>query len=304
MPSPVNFILKQRVMRLRAAVPTAAAIARFGRRLPPLWPAHCLVCREPCAAQSAQTASACAPRAVGLCPSCRVDLPWNRSACARCALPMPLPTAACGCCLRRPPPLTETRAVFVYGPPLDRLLPRLKFHDDLAAGRLLAEVMAMEFARMRESDADPDADPHADTDVDTVAVSALGNAVRSRPDALIPLPLHRKRLRGRGYDQALELARPMAKQLGLPLRLDVLQRERDTSPQSRLNAAARRKNLRGAFTVNIDAIADAARSTPPLAHVVLIDDVMTTGATLHAAADALLRAGVARVDAWVCARVA
>jgi ComF family protein len=206
-----------------------------------------------------------------------------------------MPIAACGRCLRRPPPLTEARAAFVYGPPLDRLLPRLKFHDDLAAGRLLAGLMAEEFARMRECD--------AVADVDTASASAIGHAASGRPDALIPLPLHRTRLRSRGYDQALELARPLAKRFDIPLRIDLLQRDRDTSPQSRLNAAARRKNLRGAFTVNIDAIANAARPTPPLAHVVLIDDVMTTGATLHAAADALLRAGITRVDAWVCARV-
>ncbi len=299
MPSPVNFILKQRIM----AVATAAALVRFSRRLPPLWPAYCLVCREPCSTQAGPPAIADAPAGAGLCTSCRVDLPWNRSACARCALPMPVPTAACGRCLRRPPPLTETRAVFVYGPPLDRLLPRLKFHDDLAAGRLLAGLMAEEFARMRECDAnaDVDCDADVDADVDAAAASAIGHAASGRPDALVPLPLHRMRLRSRGYDQALELARPLAKQFDIPLRIDLLQRQRNTSPQSRLNAAARRKNLRGAFAVNI-AVAMRSSSALP-AHVVLIDDVMTTGATLHAAADALLRAGVARVDAWVCARV-
>lgn len=288
MPSPVNFILKRRVMHLHAALPTAASLARFGRSLPPLWPAHCLVCREPCPAQSDPTAIAPMPNATGLCACCRLALPWNRSACARCALPMPMPTAACGRCLRRPPPLTEARAAFVYGPPLDRLLPRLKFHDDLAAGRLLAGLMAEEFARMRECD--------AVADVDTVATSALGNVVRSRPDALVPLPLHHKRLRSRGYDQALELAKPLAHTLRIPLLDDALVRVRETAPQSRLDAPARRRNLRRAFAVRPDA-------TLP-AHVALIDDVMTTGATLHAAADALLRAGVTRVDAWVCARVA
>ncbi len=152
---------------------------------------------------------------------------------------------------------------------------------------------------MRECDADADVD--CDADVDAAAASAIGHAASGRPDALVPLPLHRTRLRSRGYDQALELARPLAKQFDIPLRIDLLQRDRDTSPQSRLNAAARRKNLRGAFAVNISVAMRSSSALP--AHVVLIDDVMTTGATLHAAADALLRAGVARVDAWVCARV-
>lgn len=115
------------------------------------------------------------------------------------------------------------------------------------------------------------------------------------PAVLIPIPLHAARLRRRGYDQALELARPLARQLGLPLVIDVLRRGRETAPQSRLDAAQRRRNLRGAFQV------DRSTALPP--HVVLVDDVMTTGATLHAAAVALRRAGVARVDAWVCARV-
>ena len=104
--------------------------------------------------------------------------------------------------------------------------------------------------------------------------------------------LHVSRLRLRGYDQTLELARPLARRLGLPL-VTGLRRVRATAAQSELDAATRRRNLRNAFV--------AAGSLP--AHVALVDDVMTTGATLQAAARALRRAGVERVDAWVCARV-
>lgn len=228
---------------------------RLGKVLGRLWPQHCLVCQE---AGELPDHS--------LCPACRLALPWNRSACLRCSLPLPVPAAACGHCQRRPPPLTVAHAAFRYEAPLDRLLPRLKFHDDLAAGRLLGGLMAEAFAGAE------------------------------RPDALIPLPLHRKRLRSRGFDQTLELAKPLARGLHLPLMDDILIRMRETAPQSRLGAAARRRNLRRAFAVT----PGAALPT----HVALIDDVMTTGATLHAAADALLRAGVVRVDAWVCARVA
>ena len=171
----------------------------------------------------------------------------------------------CGACLRHPPALTHTRAVFVYGFPLDRLVPRFKFHRDLAAGRLMAELMA----------------------------GALASA--PRPDALVPVPLHVRRLRQRGYDQALELARPLADALSLPLRTDLLRRSRSTAPQSELHAGQRQRNVARAFVV--------PPGVAPPAHVCLVDDVMTTGATLQAAARALLGAGATRVDAWVCARV-
>lgn len=198
-----------------------------------------------------------------LCAACAANLRWNVPACPRCALPLATIAPACGQCLRRPPPLDETRAAFVYAPPLDRLLLRFKFHRDLAAGNLLSSLMA-----------------------DTFAGAAMGGA-------LIPLPLHRSRLRSRGYDQALELAVPLARSLRIPLLGDRLIRQRNTVPQSELDAAARRRNLHDAFRV---------LGTPPK-HAILLDDVMTTGTTLHAAARALRRAGAQRVDAWVCARV-
>jgi ComF family protein len=200
-----------------------------------------------------------------VCAACHAGLPWQGPACTRCALPLPT-TGVCGHCLQQTSPLDAVHAAFDYAFPLDRLLPRLKFHADFACGRVLAQCMTERFA------------------------------VLPRPAAIVPLPLHRARLRRRGYDQALELARPLAKALGLPLRGDVLHRCKATSAQSRLDADARQHNLRGAFAVNPAAVLPA--------HLVLIDDVMTTGATLHAAARALRDAGVARVDAWVCARVA
>jgi ComF family protein len=217
------------------------------------WPAHCLACGGRGEAGR------------DLCAACHAALPWLRTACPRCALPLPTPAAACGECLRKPPPLHAVHAPFFYAPPLDRLLPRFKFHGDLAAGRLLAALM-LESAPSMPNDA-----------------------------VIVPVPLHHKRLRQRGYDQALELAKPLAVARGLPLRDDLLHRARATAAQSRLHADQRKRNLRNAFEV------DASTALPTC--VVLIDDVMTTGATLHAAAKGLRRAGVERVEAWVCARV-
>lgn len=225
--------------------------------IPAPWPwlfaLRCLVCGEPGAAGR------------DLCSACHQSLPWQGPACLRCALPMPR-VDTCGNCLQHPPPLTEAHAVFDYAFPLDRLLPRLKFHGDFAAGRVLAQAMAARCVLL------------------------------PRPDALLPVPLHHARLRQRGYDQALELASPLARALQLPLLECALHRRKHTSAQSLLDAGARQRNLRGAFGVA------GGRALP--AHVVLIDDVMTTGATLHAATRTLLDAGVERVDAWVCARVA
>ena len=223
-----------------------------------LFALRCLVCGEPGA------------NGRDLCASCHSALPWEGPACLRCALPLPQ-AGLCGDCLQTArhqggPALDETHAAFEYAFPLDRLLPRLKFHRDFAAGRVLAQCMAERYASL------------------------------PRPDALLPVPLHRARLRRRGYDQALELAKPLARALSLPLLDDVLHRHKTTTAQSRLDADARQRNLRDAF-----AVAPGAKLP---AHVVLLDDVMTTGATLHAAARALRMAGARRVDAWVCARVA
>lgn len=220
-----------------------------------LWPARCLVCDAPCSGTADGR---------DLCARCELNLPWNTVACPLCAAPLPLPAPACGNCLRRPPPLHGVRAAFLYARPIDRLLTMLKFDEGLPAARLLASLMHDTFAGAE------------------------------RPAALTPIPLHRQRLRERGYDQALELARPLARALRLPLFPNLLRRQRPSAPQSRLGRLERRRNVRDVFTVEGD-------HRPP-DHLVLFDDVMTTGATLYSAARALRRAGVARIDAWVCAR--
>lgn len=219
-----------------------------------LWPTRCLACDDP------------GLDGLDLCAACEAALPENDSACPCCALPVPEAGRVCGTCLAGiAGPITEVHAAFRYAAPLDRLLPRLKFAGDLAAGRLVSQLMA---ERLRGV---------------------------PRPKAIIPVPLHRARLRQRGFDQALELARPLGRALGLPVLDGALVRAKATQEQSRLSAIARRRNLKDAF--------QAWPKLPLPDHVVIVDDVMTTGATLRAAAAALKRAGVKRVDAWVAARV-
>lgn len=199
-----------------------------------------------------------------LCGPCAGELPRNATCCARCALPLPGPAALCGACQRRPPPWDSAWAPFRYGWPLDRLEARYKFGRELAAGRTLAALWQR-------------ATPPADL-----------------PALIVPVPLHRTRLRQRGYNQALELARPLGRALGVPVRHDVLLRQRATVAQTELDAPARRRNVRGAF-----ALREGVRLP---AHVTLLDDVMTTGATLAECARLLRRAGVARVQVWALAR--
>lgn len=169
----------------------------------------------------------------------------------------------CGRCLRDPPAFDSARAAFEYRFPVDRLVQRFKFAGDLAIGRWLGERLA--------------------------------GAVRpaERPDLLVAPPLTPARLRERGFNQAIELARAVARDRGVPLALDALRRVRETAHQPGLGRRARRENLRSAF---------AAQGRWPDAHVAVIDDVMTTGATAEALARALKAAGAARVSVWVLAR--
>jgi len=207
-----------------------------------------------------------APGANGadLCADCASELPRNVSCCARCALPLALPAALCGECQRRLPPWDAAWAPFRYAWPLDRLESRFKFGRDLAAGRVLAAQWQ--------------------TQPRTLELPAL----------ILPVPLHQGRLRQRGYNQALELAAPLAKAFGVLIRPDLLQRIRATPAQTELDAVTRRRNLRGAFALREGA-------TLP-AHVAIVDDVMTTGATLAECARVLRRAGVQRIDVWALAR--
>jgi ComF family protein len=217
-------------------------------------PAACLVCGERGDGEA------------DLCHACRTDLPWNDSACARCALPLPAPAPACGACLTDPPPLSAAWAALRYEAPIDRLLPRFKFHAGLAEGRLLAALMA----------------------------ERLPAGLLDGVDLVVPMPLHRTRLGRRGYNQALELALPLLRSTPRPLAVDALRRVRATPPQSELDAAGRRRNVRGAFE------ADASRVQGRC--VLLVDDVITTGATIAEAAQTLIRAGAREVRALAVAR--
>jgi len=203
-----------------------------------------------------------------LCPGCEQSLPALHHACPRCAIPYEHPDTHgdCGACQKQPPAFTRATALYHYAPPVDHFIRALKFHQQLGLARLLGEQLARRLA------------PAA-----------------PRPELIIPVPLHGARLRERSYNQALEIARPVARALGVPLDFRSLERVRATAPQTGMTIDARRKNLRGAFALRND---DVVRNR----HVVLVDDVMTTGSTVQAAAQCLRASGAREVDIWVIAR--
>jgi ComF family protein len=197
-----------------------------------------------------------------ICPDCANELPRVVAACPRCALPA-TNGERCGACLAAPPPYAATIAAWQYRFPVDRLLHAFKYGGRLA----LAEPLAIALAD---------------------AVSARG---APWPDRLLALPLSARRQRARGFNHAREIARRVASRTGVPLGPG-LRRVRDTPPQAGLAQAARVRNVRRVFEAS------------PLTGltVAIVDDVMTTGATLGAAAAAARDAGAARVEAWVVAR--
>jgi len=206
----------------------------------------------------------CGASGAVLCAGCRNDLPRLGPACRRCAAPLHA-GEVCGPCQRRPPPFDAAFAAFRYRPPLDHLLRQAKFHQRLECADLLGELLAEQLAGRPEP----------------------------LPEAILPVPLHPRRLWRRGYNQALELARPVARRLDLPLSPHLCRRIRATPAQSGLPAAARRRNLRGAFTVG---------HHPLPSHLAILDDILTTGSTVGELAQTLRRAGVRRVEVWAVAR--
>lgn len=219
-----------------------------------LWPADCLLC------------GGSAGAGPNLCAGCAGDLPWIETACPACGLALP-GIYSCPRCQRRAPAFSGALCALRYEPPVTWLVYQLKYRRRLAAADALGAALVR---RLRALDG------------------------TRRPDVLVPVPLHPSRLRARGYNQALELARSVAPALDLPLRAGALRRVRSTPPQTGMTSRReRRRNLAGAFV-----------APRPLggAAVALLDDVLTTGATAEAAARALRRAGAARVEVWAAAR--
>jgi len=220
-----------------------------------LFPVHCRLC------------GARAETGTSLCAGCLDDLPWLESACPVCASPVAGRQCAgpCGRCQQRAPAFDGTTALFHYAPPVDYLIQRLKFSGELAIAPLLSGLLEQH----------------------------IRHRATPLPGLVLPVPLHRSRLRERGYNQATELARRLGRSLGIPVDYRLCKRCRKTATQSLLPAGERRRNLRNAFSVT---------RMLQERHVAVVDDVMTSGHTVNELARTLKRAGAERVEVWVIAR--
>jgi ComF family protein len=197
-----------------------------------------------------------------LCEACERELPSSTSACPRCAL-AGSSNAECGACLADPPHYDASCAAFIYTYPVDALIQALKYGGQLALAGLFAHKLQQR----------------------------IGQA--AGVDLIVPLPLHPARLAERGFNQAGEIAKAMSRASGISMDAHVARRVRDTAPQTALPWRERTANMRQAFSCERDLAG---------LNVAVIDDVMTTGATLNEFARTLKRSGAARVQNWVVAR--
>ena len=231
--------------------------ANMGKRLiEAVYPPRCVLCKRP----------GC--RQMDICIECYQAMPWIPTGCSQCALPIPAdsnPGVKCGNCLQKPPRFDHSMSLFEYEKEAVTLIQQLKFNEKLAYSRLLGSLLA----------------------------DKVEQQLDSYPELLLPVPLFYKRLRKRGFNQSVEIARIVSKRLNIPFEIHTVVRLRDTKAQTGLDKKQRRKNIRGAFEV-----------IQPLQakYIAIIDDVVTTTSTANELTGVLKRNGVKRVDVWSIAR--
>lgn len=199
---------------------------------------------------------------LAVCNDCIDSIPTQEHTCPRCAYPLSV-SASCGQCLLHPPEQNSSFSLFLYQNPVDRLIAEMKYHDKIHLCHFFAELMSQQLI------------------------------LRTQPQALIPVPLHAKRLRERGYNQSVELSQALSTRLNIPTLTDHISRIKNTSPQARLPYKKRKQNLKGAFSIEQSDLPE---------HVAIIDDVLTSGHTANEVARTLRKAGVMIIEVWTIAR--
>jgi len=224
----------------------------------------------------------------GLCPACLDDFPLNRIACDRCGNELPKliesnepiealkePTTyiaprICGECMKTPPAWHTLNALCQYDYPASNMIQSLKYNAQFANAKILSQLFLSKLKSELEKSPDTEL-----------------------PQCIMPVPLHPKRQKQRGFNQAIELARPIAKALAIPLDIESCIRQTDTPSQAGLDKLLRLQNLVGAFVL---------KQIPPYKHIVIFDDVVTTGNTVRSLCKLLHKAGIEKVDVWCIAR--
>jgi ComF family protein len=205
-----------------------------------------------------------------LCIDCQHSLPLLKNGCLACARPLPSTSHATHCqlCVQHPPPFDVTHALFLYEQPITQLILELKFKQSLANARILGELLAQQ-------------------------IRQHWYAQKTLPDVIIPIPLHAARIKQRGFNQAHEIARPIATAIQRPIKYHGVHRVKSTRAQATLNVIDREKNIQDAFAINLDLSQQ---------HIAVIDDVITTGETIKEFCKMLRQAGAQKIDVWCCAR--
>ncbi len=215
---------------------------------------------------------------ISLCCNCYRDLPWMLGACKQCGIvckDCDANSPVCGNCQKKAPAVDYTLSALHYVSPVDYLVTELKFRKQLTSAAILSELL-YQFLEPRLN-------------------REMGHK-ESTPDLIIPVPLHKKRLISRGFNQAVELAKPLVRKFSIPMARNSVSRTKNTLPQSDLDAAQRRKNIRNSFQI------ENKQQLIHASHVVIVDDVVTTGATCNELARLLKKSGVQKVGVWSVAR--
>ena len=209
--------------------------------------------------------------AISLCGACRIDLPRIEHACKRCALPMRSGnndgSMVCGACMSQKNHFDYAESLFFYENPIDYLIGQMKFHQQLSVAAVLADLLKNYFGKKELE--------------------------HGMPQLIIPMPLYKKRLVERGFNQSVEIAKPLAKLLEIPIAKELVERSKPTKPQTHLNKKQRRDNVLGCFEII---------NQPTASHIVILDDVVTTGATVNELAKVLKKTGVKKIGVWSLAR--
>jgi ComF family protein len=223
-----------------------------------LLPYHCILCEN------------VSTRTQDLCEPCYQELPFSTHACPCCGQVFfqNIVNSVCGGCLTKPPPFEKTFALFTYIPPITQLLMNLKFHQALINARVFGELLGRQ-------------------------IQQKWYQYNTLPEVILPVPLHATRLKQRGFNQAIELARPIAQKLKLALDYKSCIRVKNTDSQAMLMADDRILNVKDAFKL---------ANPIHYKHVAVIDDVITTGHTIRSFCQLLKQAGVIQIDVWCCAR--